>query len=202
MAMATLAAKRRERAILMERKRAQREKEAVKLFGEVDGGGGSLDKAALKLLLEKMNPSEPPTDDGVDYVHHSIFPENPDGQVGVCHMGAMNKHYHYWSSKSDDVDKIFADHDADESGYFDRDQFKKALIAIEEANADKRAYDAGDWTTTIIQLTDELFDKVTEFSDWNENGRISKPEALAAMTLWSAIAKEEARRKSTSCLIA
>ena len=203
MVMATLAAKRRERALRLQKEQEERKQLAISLFPEFDSGTGSLDKAGLKGLLAKMEPDNPPSDDGVNYVHHSIFPSNPDGALGTCHMLAMIKHYRYWTLKENDVEECFTQHDTDKSGFLDREQFKKALVAIETANADKRAYDAGDWTKTIIELTEELFEKITEISDWNADGKIYKPEALAAMTLWSAMAKEEAKKKkSGACLIA
>ena len=204
--MAMMAAKKRERMRLLKEQAEKHEKKAQAHFAEFANEAGLLDKAGLKLLLARLNPDAPPSDDGVNYVHHGIFPDDPHdaptGLLAPAHMMKMNKLYHYWCAKEDAIDALFAKHDTDGSGLLDRDQMKAALVEIEKNNADKRAYDAGDWTTTTVELTEEFLATITANADWNQNGQLSKAEALAAMTLWSALAREEAKKKSAACVVA
>ena len=204
--MATMAAKRKERLMRLEQERLGRKKKAEKHFSEFDNGTGKLDKAGLKGLLELMFQKErgPVGDDGVDYVHHTLYPDDPEAQMDVSRVDQMNRAYVYWASKEETVENIFVKHDTDKSGLLNKDQLRAALIDVETANADKRAYDHGDWTITEMELTDEIIAIITENADWNHDGQISKSESLAALTLWSALAKEEAkkRRSSTVCVIA
>lgn len=56
--------------------------------------------------------------------------------------------------------------------------------------------------TTTVALTEEFLATITASADWNEDGQLSKAEALVAMTLWSALAREDAKKNSTVCAIA
>ena len=54
----------------------------------------------------------------------------------------------------------------------------------------------------VVALTDEQLEYIVDKSDWEHNGQISKAEALHALTLWGAIARKEAKKKSSMCVVA
>ena len=98
-------------------------------------------------------------------------------------------------------------------------QLINALVDVERHNAEKRAQAAGDWATHAVKLTEEHLEKIVAQrgpraerrrrgwtlaprSDWDGNGEIDKSEVLMALTTWGNLAKTEAKKRSSACLVA
>eukprot|EP00929_Paragymnodinium_shiwhaense_P004037 TRINITY_DN10475_c0_g1_i1.p1 TRINITY_DN10475_c0_g1~~TRINITY_DN10475_c0_g1_i1.p1 ORF type:complete len:597 (+),score=87.54 TRINITY_DN10475_c0_g1_i1:75-1865(+) len=128
---------------------------------------GALDVEEFRALLQDFHNGVPPSDQEYKFMMR-ISDRDHDGQINLGELHYAIRAWHSYCNLDDNVLRLFAEFDLDESGHLDPEELRTLLININGG----------------LPVSSKEVEDVMNQADALGNGVISRPDLLGAISAW------------------